>query len=82
MMMMDVLITVAASTVNALYNEQNLAVYNCEFLEILRLEEGFVVGKLFKIKKEPQYKNHYVLTVCVCVFFIACIGCVSSGVLL
>jgi hypothetical protein len=29
-------------------NEQNLALYNCEFLEILRHKEGFGVIKLLK----------------------------------
>jgi hypothetical protein len=39
------------------YNEQNLDVYSCEFLETLRLEEGFVVRELFKIKKNPNVKT-------------------------
>jgi hypothetical protein len=36
---------------------QNAAVYNCEILDMVRYEKGFVVRKLFKIKKEPQYIN-------------------------
>jgi hypothetical protein len=36
------------------YNGQNLAVYNCESLEMLRHYEGFVVRKLFKIKRNPN----------------------------
>lgn len=31
------------------YNGQNLAVYACESLEMLRHEESFVVRKLFKM---------------------------------
>jgi hypothetical protein len=37
------------TTVNRHYNAQNLTVYNCEFLEMLRHSEGFVVRKLFKM---------------------------------
>jgi hypothetical protein len=33
------------------YNEQNLAVYDCEFVKILRHYGGNVVGKLFKLKR-------------------------------
>jgi hypothetical protein len=54
-------------------------VYNCESLEMLKHEEGFVVRELFKIKKNPN-KNFFVITLCVSMF-IACIGCVSYGVL-
>jgi hypothetical protein len=38
-------------------NRQNLAVYSCEFLEMLRLEEGFVFRKLLQIKKNPNMKT-------------------------
>jgi hypothetical protein len=49
------------NTVNPRYNDlgctgQNMAVRNCEFLEILQLE-GFVVRKLWN-KNQLQYKNH------------------------
>jgi hypothetical protein len=30
------------------FNGQNLAVYNCDFSEMLRNYEGFIVRKLFK----------------------------------
>jgi hypothetical protein len=39
------------------YNRQNLAMYNREFLEMLRQEEGFVVTELFKIKKDPYMRG-------------------------
>jgi hypothetical protein len=44
------------------YNAKNQAVYNCEFLDMLRHSERFVVRKLFKIKKDPNIKtcNHTV----------------------
>jgi hypothetical protein len=35
------------------HNGQNLAVYNCGFLEMLRRYEGFLFRKLFKIKRTP-----------------------------
>jgi hypothetical protein len=39
------------------YNGRNLAVYSCEFVEMLRHCEGFVVRKLFKIKQKPQHRT-------------------------
>jgi hypothetical protein len=42
------------NTVNPLYNEHNLAVDSCEFLEILRYLKCIVVNKYFKYR-EPQY---------------------------
>jgi hypothetical protein len=39
------------------YKAQNLAVYNCEFLKMLRHYEGFVVRKLFKLKENPNIKT-------------------------
>jgi hypothetical protein len=53
------------------YNEQNLPAHNCEFLGMLRHQEGFGVRKLCKIKKN-------VITLCVSKF-IAGIG-LSYGV--
>jgi hypothetical protein len=49
------------NTVNPRYNGpgctgQNMAVRNCKFLEILQLE-GFVVRKLFGIKKNFDIKT-------------------------
>jgi hypothetical protein len=44
------------STENPRYNGQNPAVHNCEFLEMLRHYDGFVVRKLFKTKKNPNIK--------------------------
>jgi hypothetical protein len=35
------------------YNVQNLVVYNCEFLKMMKHEEGLVARKLFNIKKDP-----------------------------
>jgi hypothetical protein len=63
-------------TVNRRYDGQTLAVCICEFLEILSLWEGFIVRKLIKMKSNPQYKNIYVIALCVSMF-IACIGYVS-----
>jgi hypothetical protein len=37
-------------TINPRYNEQNLAVCNCEYLQMLKHQEGFVIRELFKIK--------------------------------
>jgi hypothetical protein len=38
------------------YNGQTLAVYSCEFLEMLRHKEGFIVGQtIYNKKKEFQY---------------------------
>jgi hypothetical protein len=57
------------------YYGQNLAVYNCEFLWILRHRRGFVVRQLSKLKKNANIKS-----LCVSMF-IACIGYISCGVL-
>jgi hypothetical protein len=38
------------------YNVQNRAVYDCEYLEMLRRWEGFVVRKILKIKRFPNIK--------------------------
>jgi hypothetical protein len=35
------------------YKRLNVAVYSCEFLEMLRHPEVFVVRKLFRIRKSP-----------------------------
>jgi hypothetical protein len=42
--------------------------------------EGYVVRKLFEIKKNPNVKTFYVIILCVSMF-IACIGYVFCGVL-
>jgi hypothetical protein len=43
----------APDTMDFGYNGQNLALYNCEFLEML-MHSAFVVRKLFKIKRTPR----------------------------
>jgi hypothetical protein len=39
------------------YNRQHLAVYNCDFLEMLRHCGDFIVRKLFRIKKNSNMKT-------------------------
>jgi hypothetical protein len=39
------------------YNRRNLAMYSCEFLEMLRHAEGSVITELFKIKKGHYTKG-------------------------
>jgi hypothetical protein len=40
-----------------LYNGQNLAVCSCEFLDMLRQYEGFVVRKLFEMNNNPNIQT-------------------------
>jgi hypothetical protein len=41
-------------------NEQNLAVHNCEFSEMFRYYEVFLIIKLFKTNKNPNIKKTFI----------------------
>jgi hypothetical protein len=58
------------------YSRQYPVVYTCEFLEMLRLWEGFVVRELFKIKKKERLCNQVM-----CSMFVAWIAHVTCGIL-
>jgi hypothetical protein len=46
------------------YNRQNPDAYSCEFLKMSRHWVGFIVEKLFKVKKNPNSVQKLSIAVC------------------
>jgi hypothetical protein len=58
------------NTVIPRYNRQDLDVHDCKSLETLLHQEGFVVRKLFKIKKNPNIKTFIYILCLLCVLVV------------